>query len=446
VQKGRTQGQRIILMSGLILLTVALGRAQNTPGSTGVPDSSQNAGRSIEDLNLIGSETAMPPFSESPIDLNSGFRRNLFSEGVALRGLAQGQYAQDTLQAPVPADEQTYVGEHPFEGGMTNWTFTADLRQLHLDHAQFYVCGVWNWVSWNPAGPKAFQIYGLYLYKAFADKRVEIKAGYIGNNLEVIGLTVGGSTATGAQGVYAVLPFEVGVSYFPLTTPSFNLRIRGPKNTYLKTVAQRSLDPKGGPTEVERNHTGFRFIPHGDKLLLFGEAGYIRTATATVHDTWLRLGYMHNSTPYTNLANGKAESGNHAAFILMDYQLRKPDPLKPGNGLYLGGTAMTADSHFNPYDSYYELRLYEKAPFHSRPFDMASLVAYYSGHSSHLTDSLVASGKTVWRNSASVTGSYALRVHPGQYMNIGLSYVHGPAITPRVGDALNFSTSYSVFF
>jgi carbohydrate-selective porin OprB len=231
-----------------------------------------------------------------------------------------------------------------------------------------------------------------------------------------------------------------------MTTPSLNLRIRGPKNTYLKTAAQRSLDPEGGPREVERNHTGFRFLPHGDKLLLFGETGYIRTATTTAHDTWLRMGYMHNSPPYANLANGKAESGNHAAFILMDYQVRKPDPLEPGHGLYLGGTAMTADSRFNPYDSYYEARLYQKAPFDSRPFDMAFLVAYYSGHSSDLTDSLLASGKTVWRNSASLTGSYALRVHPGQYMSTGLSYVHGPAITPRVNDALTFSTSYSVFF
>jgi porin len=429
-----------------MLLTGTPIRAQGTPNASAGSNPTQNAGRSIEDLNLVGSETSMPPFSESPIDINSGFRQKLFSEGVALRGLVQAQYAQNTLQAPVPADQQTYVGEHPFENAMTNWTFTADLRQLRLEHAQFYVCGVWNWVSWNPAGPKAFQIYGLYLYKAFADKRVEIKAGYIGNNLEVIGLTVGGSTATGAQGVYAVLPFELGLSYFPLTTPSFNLRLRGPKNTYLKTVAQRSLDPEGGPREVERNHTGFRFIPHGDKLLLLGEAGYIRAAAATVHDTWLRAGYMHNSTPYTDLATGKTESGNHAAFVLMDYQLRKPDTLQPGHGLYLGGTAMTADSHFNPYDSYFELRLYQKAPFHSRPFDMASLVAYYSGHSNELTDSLVASGKTVWRNSASFTGSYALRVHSGQYMNIGLSYIHGPAITPRVSDAFTFSAGYSVFF
>jgi porin len=420
--------------------------AQDTPGTAAVPDSPIEAGRSIEDLNLIGAETMMPPFSESPISLNSHFRRELLGEGVALRGLAQLTYAQNTLQAPVPPDQQTYVGQYPFEAGMTNWTFTADLRQLHLQHTQFYVCGVWNWVSWNPAGPKTFQIYGLYLYKAFADRRVEIKAGYIGNNLEVIGLTVGGSTATGAQGVYAVLPYEVGLSYFPMTTPSFNLRLSGPKHTYVKAVAQRSLDPKGGPTEVHRNQTGFRFIPHGDKLLLFGEAGYARAATATVHDTWFRLGYMHNSTLDTNLATGKAESGNYAAFVLMDYQLQKPNPLQQSHGLYLGATAMTADSRFDPYDSYYELRLYKKAPFRSRPFDMASLVAYYSGHSSDYTDSLVASGATVWRNSASLTGSYALRVHPGQYMSLGLSYVHGPAITPRVGDALNFSTSYSVFF
>jgi hypothetical protein len=77
---------------------------------------------------------------------------------------------------------------------------------------------------------------------------------------------------------------------------------------------------------------------------------------------------------------------------------------------------------------------------------MASLVGYYTGHSSYLTDSLVASGNTVWQSGASVTGSYALRIRSGQYLNTGMSYVHGPAITPRVSDALTVSASYSVFF
>ncbi|MGA8672990.1 MAG: carbohydrate porin [Terracidiphilus sp.] len=443
-----TQPRFLFLLLALMCMVSCPGWGQvpNPPGAVGVQQNPNASEHSIEDLNLVGAETEMPPFSDSPININSGIRQKLWNEGVLLRTVVHTQYAQNTLQAPVPADDQTYVGEHPFEGAMMNMTFTSDLRQFRLAHSQFTACGFWNWVSWRPAGPKTFQIYVLYLYKAFAEDRVEVKAGYVGNNLEVIGLTVGGSAATAAQGVYAVLPFEVGLSYAPLTAPSLNVRIRGPNNGYLKTVAQRSLDPEGGPREVARNATGFRFIPHGDKLLLFGEVGYQRPASAESHEAWFRAGYMHNSTPYTNLVTEKSQSGNHAAFALIDYQLRKPDQLRPDHGLYLGATAMTADARFNAYDSYYELRLYHKAPLRSRPLDMASLVGYYSGHSSDLTKSLLASGQTVWGASASLTGSYASRVHPGQYVSMGLSYAHGPAITRRAHDGLVASASYTVFF
>ena len=446
MRKSNRRVREIVVTAVLVAIVGRLSRAQNSPNASAASGPSQDSGRSIEDLNLIGAETSMPPFVESPIDIDSGFRRTLLSKGIALRGLLQAQYAQNVLQPPVPADQQAFVGEHEFGGAMTNWTLTSDLRQLNLRHAQLYICGVWNWVSWNPAGPKSFQIYGAYLYKAFADRQVEIKAGYIGNNLEVIGLTVGGSTATGAQGVYAVLPYELGLSYFPMTAPSANVRIGGPHHTYIKLLAQRSLDPAGGPAEVARNHTGFRFDPTGDKLLSFGEAGYQRAASETAHDIWFRAGYMRNSTPSIDLARGNKRSGNSSVFVLMDYQLRKPDPLHAERGLYLGGSAMTADSHFNPYDRYYEARLYKKAPFRSRPIDMASVVASYTGHSNYLTDSLAAAGKTVWRSSASLTGSYSLRVHPGQYLSAGLSYIHGPAITPRTSDSLTFATSYSIFF
>ena len=436
-----------VLFGWMLIVSCPIwGQVQNPSGAVDGEQNLKASERSIEDLNLVGAETEMPPFSDSPIGIHSAFRQKLWDEGVLLRTVVQSQYVQNMLQAPVPADGQTYVGESPFEGAMANETLTADLRQFHLTHAQFTACGYWNWVSWRPAGPKTFQIYGLYFYKEFGQDRFEVKVGYIGNNLEVIGLTVGGSAATAAQGVYAVLPFEVGLSYAPLTAPSFNVRIRGPNYTYLKTVMQRSLDPSGGPAEVARNSTGLRFIPHGDKLLLFGEAGYQRPTTATSHEIWLRAGYMHNSTPYTNLATGNAEPGNHAAFVLMDDQLRQTDRLEPGHGLYLGATAMTADARFNAFDSYYELRLYQKAPFRSRPSDMASLVGYYSGHSSDLTKSLLASGHTVWGASESITGSYAARVGPGQYMNVGLSYVRGPAVTPRVHDAFVASASYTVFF
>ncbi len=77
---------------------------------------------------------------------------------------------------------------------------------------------------------------------------------------------------------------------------------------------------------------------------------------------------------------------------------------------------------------------------------MASLVGHFTGHRGDLTNSLVASGKTVWSSGASVTGSYALRIRAGQYLNTGLRYLHGPAITPQVNSALMFSSTYSVSF
>jgi hypothetical protein len=69
-------------MTLFILSSDRLNQAQAPSGTTVVPDAGQYAGRSIEDLNLIGSETAMPPFSESAIDLNSHFRRALLGEAL----------------------------------------------------------------------------------------------------------------------------------------------------------------------------------------------------------------------------------------------------------------------------------------------------------------------------------------------------------------------------
>jgi porin len=400
----------------------------------------------LEDLNWRGGDAAMPPLSDSNVDVNSSFRRTLLSKGMALRFISQEQYAQDLAQAPVPADSQVFVGDHPFEGAMMNPIFTADLHQLGLRHAQLNVSGIWNWVSWEPAGPKVLDLWTLYLYKEFGKNRVEIKAGYNSNDLEFTGMQVGGSTASGVQGVYAVLPYEVGMAFFPLTAPQFNLKVNGPSHTYVKTGAQRSLDAAGGPATEARNHSGLRFDPKGDKLLLLEEAGFRRAPSATERETWFRAGYLHNSTLYTDQANGRQEQGNHAAFALMDVQLTRPDPLKPWQGLYLGGSAMTAASKFNAYDRYYEARLYKFAPFQKRQGDVVSLLSTYTGHSKYFTDPLVAAGKTVWRNSGSVTGSYNIHLAPGNYLSLGLSYIRGAAITPRVDDTLTFAASYTVFF
>jgi porin len=430
----------------LLLLLTTLAFAQSADGSAIIPDAPVASARSIEDLNLVGADVFMPPIADSVISVNSPSRSELASHGMALRAITGLQYTQNTLAAPVAADDQVYVGQRPYEGTMLQGIFTADLRQLHLRRAQLNISGVWNWVSWDQAYPKTIQMSNLYLYKEFGEDRVEIKAGYNGNDLEFIGMQVGGSTATAAQGVYAVLPFEVGLAYFPLTAPTFNLKIRGPKGTYLKTAAQRSLDPKGGVEELARNHTGFRFIPHGDQLLSVNEIGFRREASSVAPSAWLRAGYLYNTTKYMSLVTGAPQSGNYSAYVLMDYQVRKTNSRDPGHGLYVGGSAMTAPSQFNPYDRYYEARLYQEAPFRSRPYDLISVIASHTGYSDHVTDSLVAQGKSVWRSSSTLTGSYALRAARGNYVGLGLSYIYGPAITPRVSNAMNFGASWTTFF
>ncbi|MGP8251518.1 MAG: carbohydrate porin [Terracidiphilus sp.] len=407
--------RRTALIVSLVLFGMLV-HAQNAAETKGVPDPAQPAGHSFDDLNFIGAEATMPPISDSVVEPSSGFRRELLDHGMALRLVQAVQFAGNTLQPPVPADEQAYTGEYPFESAREHLVFSADLRQLHLQHSQFFGTGVWNWVSWNSAGPKTFSVVDLYFYKSFDDDRIEIKTGYISNNLEFLGLLVGGSTALGAQGVYAILPYEVGLSYFPLTAPSFNLRLRGPGNTYLKAAAQRSIDAAGGPATVARNHSGFRFDPKGDKLLLIDEVGYNRSPSATAHSAWFRAGYMRNTTPYLDLTDGKKESGNDNAFVLIDYQLRQRGPHHPSQGLYLGGSAMTDASRFDAYNRYFEVRLYQVAPFRSRPADLASVVATFTGHSKYFTDRLVADGKTVWRNSASLTASYSLHLGRGHFV------------------------------
>jgi hypothetical protein len=74
------------------------------------------------------------------------------------------------------------------------------------------------------------------------------------------------------------------------------------------------------------------------------------------------------------------------------------------------------------------------------------VVASRTGYSSQYTDKVISDGKTVWRAGTTLTGSYSMRAVRGSYLNLGLSYVNGPAITPRVPSALKFQASWTTFF
>src|SRR6516164_6596141 len=133
---------RMQMAAFLVLFAGVSARAQATEDASNIPEAPAPATSSIEALNYVGGDTSMPSFSDSAINVNSEFRGAMLRKGMALRLIAQGQYAQNMLDAPVGTQSQVYVGQRAFTGAMLQPILTADLRQLHLRNAQLYLGGV----------------------------------------------------------------------------------------------------------------------------------------------------------------------------------------------------------------------------------------------------------------------------------------------------------------
>jgi porin len=403
--------------------------------------------RTLEDLNLKGGIADNPPFTDSLLGVDSQLRRTLFHHGLLFRMAANSVYVQNTLASPLAADDQHYTRQRQFFGYSLNPVLSADLRQFGLHRAQLNINGQIQQSTWEPAQPYAATVTSIYVYKEFGEDRAELKIGYITSDFQFIGLQVGGQVASGAQGVYAVLPYEVGLSYSPIPAPAITLKYRfSDGGVYIKGGVQRAGQPGSLESALRRDAVGLRFLPHGNKLVLVGEGGRKHAASTGSLASWYRLGYIVNSTPYSSLRTGEPKAGNYCAYVLADQQLWQPQVSLPGRGVFVGGSAMFVPTDLNVYRLYYEARLYYAGPFRRRPGDFASVVASYTAYSQDTIRSLAAAGKTYWRASDSVTGSYTARVARGTYVGLGLSYVNGPSVTPRVPSALTFTAQTSVFF
>ena len=145
-----------------------------------------------------------------------------------------------------------------------------------------------------------------------------------------------------------------------------------------------------------------------------------------------------------NFATGKQESGNYGGYVLADRQLFRTDAAT--HGLYAGGSYEFTNPTMNKYSRYYEARLYWMGPFRSRPNDMVTLISTRSNFSPDNVKRLIASGKTVWHNSTTVTCSYSWRPKGWIYFSGGATYTTGAAITPHVPNALTVSIQSNVFF
>lgn len=444
------------ICANVILLGTLVGFTTFCPGQSNAVSREASAGAAktlpsapahrYADLTLVGASVHMPDFEDTQGGADTEWRRAMLRHGMALRINTADSYSQNALDPQVPPSQQAYVGQRAFGKVMSNPILTMDLHFLHLRNAQFNIGGGLEWVNWNKAGPRALTVNTLYLFKSFAEDKVEIKAGYPTNNQEFVGFQVGGSLGPGAQGVYSVLPYEAGMSYLPLTAPGMNVKWNAPRHLYTKGGLQRSTDPGGGTATIARNAVGFRFDPSGDGLVTIIEGGFNRPATEALRSTWVRTGYIHNTTQFTNYLTGRKDSGNFCAYLLVDRQITRAFGQRAANGIFLGGSAEITPARFNAYSQYYEGRAYLQGPFRNRPLDQASLVATRSVHSQDNLRLLVAQGKSVWRHTDTVTASYTVHAARGTYFSFGMSYELGAAITPRVPTALVGTIAMNTFF
>ncbi|MFC6646303.1 carbohydrate porin [Granulicella cerasi] len=421
----------------------AQAEAQTKPAA---PDYSHPGGRNIEDLNLRGTYLKLPPFSEMLFGEKNPVRQALAKQGIGLFDIDDNSFSYNVTAPPVPLAQQTYNGQRPTWKSSHYPAFTWDLRQLGIRGGQLLIMGTVQKISWNAGGPNAIEFGNISYYQSLFHDKLELKGGYIDNDFEFVGTAIGGQASSGSLGVFASLPFEVGMSYLPMTTPAFNVNYHWNKNFYTKFSFQRSMDPKGGVEEARRDTIGLRFKPKGDGLLTIYEGGYQHESDQTHYKTWLRGGYMYNTTHFTNLKTGGTSTNNYLGYVLADRQLWKADKAVPYRGLYAGFTAMDAPATQNSYSQYYELRAYMLSPFARRPQDMASIVSSHTTYSPYAKYNAIAAGQKYWNSATSLTGSYTARMARGLYLSPGVSYTNGPQIAPKSKSSVTLLIQAGIFF
>lgn len=399
----------------------------------------------VESMNEKGLEIAFPPFSNSITGATNPVRVELAKHGFGIFLPESNKFQDNVFDPPSSLANQKYNGQRPTWAVGAYPVLTYNMQAFHIRGGQLIMGPGILRTSWYPSGPEATRVLQLAYYQSLMKNRIEVKLGWLQNDLEFEAFAVGGTFATGALGVYAVIPYQVGQNTTPYGTPAVNTTVHLTKHFYDKLGFQRSADPNGGSTEVKRDQTGFRFAPHGDGLLTINEFGYKKNSDATSKQTWFRAGYMTNTTGFKNFNTNKMETGNWATYALIDKQLTHPGG-GGRQGLYTGATFMYAPPRYDSSTQYYEARVYDVGLISHRPADLSSVVLSHTSFSPDANRVTTSSGVTAFSGSNSIAATYSARLRPGITFAPGFSWTDHPSRTPQLGSAFNVVGSLIFFF
>ena len=380
-----------------------------------------------------------------------GIRSKLADHGIAGLVILSGTGWQNLLSEPAQTDGmQAYIGQK-----FTNLETVAvigsyDLGHIGLKGAQISLDASGAQTSDTNIAARGFRVNDLSLYYPLFDRKIELAAGYLPNDVHFVDTYVDGNIQAGSFGPTASLPVQAGLSLNTDDAPGLDVKTHLTKNWYDTIGVQRSLYPqeKGAVSDwTEINPHGVTFSEPFAKALVIDELGYYRPASTDSLSTFFRGGGLYNWSHYTNFDTGKF-SPNWMVYLLGDQQLTRASPAMPFRGLYGGFSVMDSPANVNVFRQYYELRLYDIGRFSSRPFDMASLVVTYSSFSRDARQATISGGGyPPPTDTTSVTGTYAFKVAPDTYIIPVFSYTAHPSFitAPKQGNDLNIILTLTIF-
>ncbi len=429
------------------------------------PPQAQNPYAVADQMKIRGWTIPLPGAADTLDGGLFGARNALAEKGISWLGFSTTTFQDNLLRHGHPPGANSalagnskleqYNGQLPTYNTSNAFFVNYDLRRYGIPDGQITVGGFLVGNNWNPSGPNGFGIAQASYYQSMFNKRVEVKAGLLENNLEFLGTQIGGNLAGGIFGVNAAVPVENGQSLPAVATPGVNVKVNLPDNIYTKLGVQRSISPGGPLAERYQNPSAVaRFTVPNAGVLVLDETGYRVNAAPGQMSTWLRAAADYNSSKYTDLSNPRLRhSSNFGLYLLADRQLIQTAPnAGPGSavrGVYAGFSVFYAPSYFNAFSQYYEARLYGFGLIPGRPFDLLTLVANRNVFSEDSVRAARRVGLLAHDASTTFTAAYSAHVLRGTNVNVGVSYVDNP--TPIVynrstGSALNIITNLFVFF
>ncbi|MGY2986296.1 carbohydrate porin [Bradyrhizobium sp. USDA 4508] len=402
-----------------------------------------------DNLREKGLWLAIPGPADTIDQENGGVRSALADVGIGYIGWTHNAFVDNQLPnaARSPIANQLYMGQNPTFASANFLIVTYDLSRFGIPDGQIVVGAEQQYWTWDRPGPDRVGLNTLAYYQTFLDRKLELKLGYLRNQNEFTGTLFGGMTGSN---MFALI--QAGVSTNAAPTPAVNLKYNFDDRFYNKISLQRSISPDGPYAEIKENPAGLNWSTANAGTLLVDEIGYRSKAAPGSPDTWLRAGTGFNTSRYKNLADPDQQrvSGNNFQYIAADRQFWQTDATgSPSRGLYGGFSVMAAPPGLNRISQYYELRLYTKGPFDSRPKDLVALVASNTTWSKFAVDAALAKGQLAHRDTLAITGTYTAHLAPGIYASAGLSYIHNPTSvthTLHTEHALNLLVSTLVFF